>query len=404
MMVEDFGEEHEGRQQETRRLVMTESNVPLASSDYVLPLADAGASLEAVGGKGASLARLAGAGLPVPDGFHVTTAAYRRFVAENDLQPGIVAALEAMDVSQPATLEAASSAIYALFAGAQTPPEVAGAIAAAYGELAGQDPVVAVRSSATAEDLPEASFAGQQDTFLNVQGYGEVLAAVKRCWASLWTARAIGYRLRQGIGMEGLSLAVVVQLLVPAEAAGILFTANPVTGRRDQALISAAWGLGEAIVGGQVTPDALTVDKASGVVLEREVADKRVMTVREAVGRRIALRFDANQGYSVEDALRFVRETLSARLELLEQPTPRGRPGLLGQDRRSPQRQWRDAPQGQRHRGIAPVVHPVGQGQGRLVGVQGDLDFFLQTAHTFDKGHLQRALLHLLLLLLLSRQ
>jgi phosphohistidine swiveling domain-containing protein len=250
------------------------------SSEYVLPLADPRATLETVGGKGASLARLVTAGLPVPDGFHVTTAAYRRFVADNDLQPGILAALEPVDVSQPATLEAVSTAICALFVAAQTPPDVAGAVALAYAALAGRDPVVAVRSSATAEDLPEASFAGQQDTFLNVDGYGEVLAAVKRCWASLWTARAIGYRARQGIGPDGLSLAVVVQTLVPAEAAGILFTANPVTGHRDQALISAAWGLGEAVVGGLVTPDALTVDKATGAVLERQTADKQVMTAR----------------------------------------------------------------------------------------------------------------------------
>jgi pyruvate,water dikinase len=248
--------------------------------EFVLPLADLEATLETVGGKGASLARLVVAGLPVPDGFHVTTAAYRRFVAENDLQPSILAALEVVDISQPATLEVASRTIRDLFATAQTPPDVAGAIARAYDTLSGRNPIVAVRSSATAEDLPEASFAGQQETFLNIDGYDEVLAAVKRCWASLWTARAIGYRARQGIGPEGLSLAVVVQILVPAEAAGILFTANPVTGRRDQAMVSAAWGLGEAVVGGLVTPDALVVDKASSEVVEHQVADKQVMTVR----------------------------------------------------------------------------------------------------------------------------
>jgi phosphohistidine swiveling domain-containing protein len=256
---------------------MTEA---LKSSDLVLPLADPQATLETVGGKGASLARLASAGLPVPDGFHITTAAYRRFLAENDLQPGILAALETADAAQPATLEEASQAIRALFAQAQTPPDVASAIALAYASLSGSNPVVAVRSSATAEDLPEASFAGQQDTFLNVEGFGAVLEAVKSCWASLWTARAIGYRARHDIGVNGLSLAVVVQLLVPAEAAGILFTANPVNGRRDQAIISAAWGLGESVVGGLVTPDAFTVDKATGAVLAREIADKQVMTGR----------------------------------------------------------------------------------------------------------------------------
>ena len=252
----------------------------LKSFEYVLSLADRHATLETVGGKGASLARLVAAGLPVPDGFHVTTAAYRRFVVDNNLQPGILAALEAIDVAQPDTLEAASHAIGQLFSEAQTPPDVASAIALAYASLAGTSPAVAVRSSATAEDLPDLSFAGQQDTYLNVEGYGAVLEAVKRCWASLWTARAIGYRARHGIEPDGISLAAVVQLLVPAEAAGILFTANPVTGRRDQAVISAAWGLGEAVVGGLVTPDSLTVDKASGEVMERVIADKQVMTVR----------------------------------------------------------------------------------------------------------------------------
>jgi len=252
----------------------------LKSSEYVLPLADPGAMLETVGGKGASLSRLVADGLPVPDGFHVTTAAYRRFVIDNNLQPGILAALETVDVAQPDTLDAASRTIGELFSKAQTPPNVASAIALAYASLAGTNPAVAVRSSATAEDLPDLSFAGQQDTFLNVEGYGAVLEAIKRCWASLWTARAIGYRARNGIDPDGISLAAVVQLLVPAEAAGILFTANPVTGRRDQAVISAAWGLGEAVVGGLVTPDSITVDKASGTVVERVVADKRVMTAR----------------------------------------------------------------------------------------------------------------------------
>lgn len=247
---------------------------------YTLPLADPQATLEVVGGKGASLARLANAGLPVPDGFHVTTAAYRRFVDENGLQPRILAALEAADPAQPETLQAASRSIQDLFDQAQTPPDVAGAIAQAYAALSGKMPVVAVRSSATAEDLPDLSFAGQQETYLNVQGVEAVLDAVKRCWASLWTARAIGYRLQHGIDQNAVSLAVVVQLLVPAEAAGVLFTANPVNGRRDQVVISASWGLGEAVVGGLVTPDTVTVDKTTGQVLERQTADKQVMTVR----------------------------------------------------------------------------------------------------------------------------
>lgn len=248
--------------------------------DTVLPLADPQATLEIVGGKGASLARLSTAGLPVPSGFHVTTAAYRQFVAENDLQPGILAALEAVDLSQPSTLETASRAIRTSFSRAQMPPAISGAVARAYSNLPGDHPAVAVRSSATAEDLPDFSFAGQQETILNVHGIAAVLEAVRECWASLWTARAIGYRARHGVDQEGVSLAVVVQDLVPAEAAGVLFSANPVTGQRDQTMISASWGLGEAVVGGLVTPDTLTVDKATGRVLARETADKQVMTVR----------------------------------------------------------------------------------------------------------------------------
>jgi pyruvate,water dikinase len=253
-------------------------------ADFVLPLADERATLATVGGKGASLARLARAGLPVPDGIHLTTAAYRRFVAENGLQPRILAALQPANAAAPASLERASQAIAALFAEARMPPEVAGAIAQAYGELPGRDPAVAVRSSATAEDLPEASFAGQQETYLNVSGAEAVLAAAQKCWASLWTARAIGYRARRGITPEDVALAIVVQTLVPAEAAGILFTANPVNGRRDEVVINAAWGLGEAVVGGQVTPDVVRVDKASGGVRERQTADKLVLTVRTAGG------------------------------------------------------------------------------------------------------------------------
>jgi phosphoenolpyruvate synthase/pyruvate phosphate dikinase len=266
-----------------------------ASFGYVLLLADPGATLETVGGKGASLSRLVAAGLPVPDGFHVTTAAYKQFVAENGLQPQILAALESADPEYPATLEEASQTIRELFEGAKMPAAIAGEVAQAYAELVGKSrsdspkqpamPVaVAVRSSATAEDLPEASFAGQQDTYLNVRGAEAVLQAVKRCWASLWTARAIGYRERVRADRDLPLLAVVVQLLAPAEAAGIMFTANPVTGKREQAVISAAWGLGEAVVGGLVTPDSLTVDKATGEVLARETADKQLMTVRVESG------------------------------------------------------------------------------------------------------------------------
>ncbi len=261
------------------------------AATYVLSLSDPRATLALAGGKGASLARLAGAGLPVPDGFHVTTAAYRQFIAENDLQPRILAALQMADPSKPATLETTSSQISALFAAAHIPPAIADEIRTAYSAIPDpQSPIpnphlpVAVRSSATAEDLPDLSFAGQQETYLNVQGIEAVLDAVQRCWASLWTARAIGYRMQHGIDQKAVSLAVVVQQLVPAKAAGVMFTANPFTGRRDQVMISAAWGLGESMVGGTVTPDMLTLDKATGHVTARDTADKQVMTVRVAGG------------------------------------------------------------------------------------------------------------------------
>jgi rifampicin phosphotransferase len=254
---------------------------------FVLPLADSRATIENVGGKGASLARLVAAGLPVPDGFHVTTAAYRHFVHVNDLQPVILSAIVSVDGSQTATLDAAAGRIRALFAEAPMPDEIADAVANEYARLGSDGPAVAVRSSATAEDLPELSFAGQHETYLNVCGPAAVIERVKQCWASLWTARAIGYRAQHQVEARdsmSLSLAVVVQLLAPAEASGILFTANPLNGRRDQAVISASWGLGEAIVGGLVTPDSVTLDKQTGKVISRETADKQVMTVRTEQG------------------------------------------------------------------------------------------------------------------------
>jgi rifampicin phosphotransferase len=137
---------------------------------------------------------------------------------------------------------------------------------------------LAVRSSATAEDLPGASFAGQQESYLNVRGKSGLLYAVQRCWLSLWTARALDYRSRQGIEPSTVSLAVVVQVMVPAEASGIMFTANPINGARDEIVLDAAWGLGEAIVGGLVTPDHVVIDKVTGMIKQITIADKMVMT------------------------------------------------------------------------------------------------------------------------------
>lgn len=246
----------------------------------ILPLSDSRATLDLVGGKGASLSKLAGAGLPVPGGFIVTTAAYRKFAAVNGLQEQITRALESRDLSDPQAVEAAAKEIQAAFLDAPLGAELEEEICAAYASFPSADKAVAVRSSATAEDLPEASFAGQQDTYLNIRGAEAVLDAVRRCFASLWTARAIAYRARQGIDPAQVALAVVVQELVDAEAAGILFTADPLSGDRARMLVNSAWGLGEAVVGGLVTPDTYTLDKTGGRVIKSQLAEKQLMTVR----------------------------------------------------------------------------------------------------------------------------
>ena len=156
------------------------------------------------------------------------------------------------------------------------PADVEDAVRSAYSALGSEVPV-AVRSSATAEDLPFASFAGQQDTYLNVVGADAVLQAVRKCWASLWTDRAVSYRASNGIDHATVTLAVVVQRMVDAEAAGVLFTANPVTGRRREAVIDANPGLGEAVVSGAVNPDHFVVDSLTGRITERRIGDRKLV-------------------------------------------------------------------------------------------------------------------------------
>jgi rifampicin phosphotransferase len=222
------------------------------------------------GGKGASLARLVQAGFSVPAGTVVTTAAYAGFVA--DLAGEIAATLAGVAPGDRAGAEAAAAAIRARIEARPLPGETATAIAAAYASLADTEPgapppFVAVRSSGTAEDLAGASFAGMHDTFLDVRGAEAVVDTVRRCWASLWTARAIAYRqARPAAGTDadrGPLLAVVLQRMVDAEVAGVLFTANPLTGSRAEFVINAAWGLGEGVVSGIVTPDEFVVDRAT---------------------------------------------------------------------------------------------------------------------------------------------
>jgi phosphohistidine swiveling domain-containing protein len=247
---------------------------------YINSIGDVGPDdLAAAGGKGVGLGGLVRAGLPVPAGFVLNTAAYADFVETNHLGPGIRELATLAPTAAPTEYEDASTRIRALFTGATMPAVIAAELGAAYGLLGSGDAAVAVRSSATAEDLASASFAGQQETYLNVRGAEALTAAVTDCWASLWTARAMAYRSRAGIGPDAVRLAVVVQQMVEADAAGVMFTANPANGRRDQIVISAAWGLGESVVSGLVTPDDVVIEAGTGKVRSRRTADKTVMTV-----------------------------------------------------------------------------------------------------------------------------
>lgn len=261
--------------------------MPTEATTYVLALADPAVTLEKVGGKGASLARLARADLPVPRGFHITTAAYNAFVAAG-VQTSILDALESLDPSQTSSLEATSQRIAHSFTLAVIPRKISQVIADAYADLGGDDVPVAVRSSATAEDLPGMSFAGQQETFLNVCGAEEVLERVRRCWASLWTARAIGYRLKMGVDQRSLSTGVVVQIMVPSEVSGVLFTANPLTGDRKEIVVNAGYGVGEVVVSGQVTPDSLVLDKGTLSLKESKLGTKGLAVLPSAgTGTRV---------------------------------------------------------------------------------------------------------------------
>ncbi len=233
-----------------------------------------------VGGKGANLGELVAAGLPVPPGFCVCASAYREFLESAELNQRIETILADLRDDDQAEVEAKSAAIREMMLGAEIPEALRTPILAAYRQLCrelGQaDVPVAVRSSATAEDLPGASFAGQQDTYLNVRGEAQLLEHIRRCWGSLWTERAVSYRSKQGFDHAKVHLCAVVQAMIDSEVAGILFTANPVSGNRDEVVINASWGLGEAIVSGMVDPDTLTVDKRARRVSSYSLGSKEL--------------------------------------------------------------------------------------------------------------------------------
>ena len=254
-------------------------------SRYIEPL-DSSTGLDVIGGKGRSLAAMLQTGLPVPVGFHVTTSAYQQFVKYNDIANAILELATPVIVGARASFETPSTRVMELFERGEIPPDIVDEIANAYAALDGDK--VAVRSSANAEDLPNLSFAGQQETYLNVHGHDDLLVAVKNCWASLWTAQALSYRHEMDVDQGAVAMAVIIQAMVPADVSGILFTANPATGQRDQAIVNCSYGLGEAVVGGQVTPDTFVVDKASLKLKETVLGSKERMIVsRSTQGTRV---------------------------------------------------------------------------------------------------------------------
>ena len=279
---------------------------------YILSFSSPDTNLARAGGKGANLAQLARAAFEVPPGFIITTNAYRAFVQANQLHEKILSLAKRASPDDPTSFESISAEIRALFERGSLPTNVAIEITAAYAGMSEGErgrmgereksptlplsqsptpvtsqPPVAVRSSATAEDLPGLAFAGQQDTYLNIVGEDAVHDAVKKCWGSLWTARAMAYRARNHIPPDEIALAVVVQEMIASESSGVLFTANPLTGRRDEIVIDASFGLGEAIVSGQVEPDHYVVDpRGSGIpeITECTLGEKALAIVPRAGG------------------------------------------------------------------------------------------------------------------------
>ena len=231
-----------------------------------------------VGGKGGSLGELTKAGIAVPPGFVVRTGAFDAFIAALEREAPVRAAIEALAAdAELDTLTRACAAIRARIERSSLPDDVREEIAAAYARLTGDAIVpVAVRSSATTEDAEDASFAGLQDTYLWVTSLEQVLAKLRSCWASLYSVESVGYRRRRNVPEAGVSMAVVVQRMVDARTAGVMFTRSPTTGDRSVITIEGAWGLGSAVVGGEVTPDRWVIGKITGDITVRDISDKHV--------------------------------------------------------------------------------------------------------------------------------
>lgn len=246
-----------------------------------------------VGGKGANLGELTQMGLDVPPGFCVTSSAYNYFVNYTNLNEIVKLLLERLDVDNSDSLTMVSEKLQAKLNESKIPEDLEKEIIDAYREFSKKydlvDPHVAVRSSATAEDLPDASFAGQQDTYLHISGEEELLRHIRRCWASLWTARAIYYREKQDFDHFDVALSVVVQKMVNSEKSGVMFTANPISQNLDEMMINASYGLGEAVVSGMVTPDEYIVNKKTKEIIETTISEKNVMVIQadDGVGTKL---------------------------------------------------------------------------------------------------------------------
>ena len=241
--------------------------------------------LRRAGGKGASLSKLIGGGFNVPGGFVVCSEMFDSFMTESGLRERVLEMAGGIDFENYSELVRVSEEIRRMITGTPTPAEFDALIRESYLKLGGDSPV-AVRSSGTAEDLDDASFAGQQDTFLYVTGAGDVSRYVKECWASLYNDRALFYRKQKSFEEDKISIAVVVQRMIAADKAGVMFTVEPISQNRGLCLIEGSWGLGEAIVSGSVTPDSYTVEK-TGKLLDSYISEKEIMVARRADGKGV---------------------------------------------------------------------------------------------------------------------
>lgn len=257
-------------------------------------------TVELVGGKGANLGEMTKAQLPIPPGFVVTAEAYNTFLDKGKIRNKINKILDETNVDKSSELQTASKNIRKIIEKAAMPPEIKKEIMKAYRKLSKdcgvKEEFVAVRSSATAEDLPGASFAGQQETFLNIRG-NDVPKNVQTCWSSLFTPRAIFYREKQGFEHAVVSIAVVIQKMVNSEKAGVMFTVHPATGDKDQIIIEAGWGLGEGVVSGTVTPDHYVIGKNNGILLEKEImVQELIFTKDKKTGNTVTKKLPKKKG------------------------------------------------------------------------------------------------------------